>query len=144
MYLVDTDVLSRVRQGGTAADDLKNWMDAFSDLLFLSWITVAEVERGIVKAERIGAASKAQALRGWKSTLQQLYQPRILPFDELVADTTGKFLDEARSFNPGFADMAIAATAAAHGLTLLSGNVRHFAPLGIKLHDPFLSLPEMN
>ncbi len=43
---------------------------------------------------------------------------------------------------PGFADLAIAATAVAHDLTVLSRNLRHFAPLCVPAADPFAGLPE--
>ena len=42
---------------------------------------------------------------------------------------------------PGFADMAIAATAASRSLTVLTRNLRHFAPLGAPAIDPFDTLP---
>jgi len=43
----------------------------------------------------------------------------------------------------GFADVVIAATARCHGLTILTRNVRHFAPLGAAAVDPFKTLPTM-
>jgi predicted nucleic acid-binding protein len=42
---------------------------------------------------------------------------------------------------PGFGDIIIAATAQAHGLTILSRNIRHFALLNVPVRDPFASLP---
>jgi predicted nucleic acid-binding protein len=47
----------------------------------------------------------------------------------------------AKGASPGFADLAIASTAQAHDLTLLTRNTRHFGPLGVRLIDPFRSLP---
>ena len=44
--------------------------------------------------------------------------------------------DRARADDPGFEDIAIAATAAARGLTILTTNERHFAPLGVPLANP--------
>jgi toxin FitB len=43
--------------------------------------------------------------------------------------------------SPGFADVIIAATALHYGLTILSRNLRHFAPLGVRAIDPFATLP---
>jgi hypothetical protein len=44
--------------------------------------------------------------------------------------------------NPGFPDLAIAATAVAQGLTVLTANLRHFAPLDVPAHNPLESLPK--
>lgn len=40
-------------------------------------------------------------------------------------------------------DIAIAATAHVHGLGVLTRNLRHFGPLGVKVADPFSALPEL-
>ena len=53
----------------------------------------------------------------------------------------GAILDRARAHNPGFEDIAIAATAAAHGMTVLTANERHFAPLGVPVANPLRQLP---
>ena len=45
--------------------------------------------------------------------------------------------------DPGFADVVIAATAAAHGLTVLTGNVKHFRPVADLLMNPFEGLPPL-
>jgi hypothetical protein len=42
---------------------------------------------------------------------------------------------------PGFADIIIAATALQHGLTIPSRNLKHFAPLGVRVLDPFAAVP---
>jgi predicted nucleic acid-binding protein len=72
-----------------------------------------------------------------------LYGARILPLDAAVARVLGKLSDQARSAGhaPGLADLAIAATAACHGYTVLTRNLRHFRPLAVPSHDPFASLP---
>ena len=145
MYLVDTDVISAgaPRKAG-ASSDLILWMDRNSDRLFLSTITVAEIEDGIAKARREGARRKSAALAAWLETLLHLYSSRILAFDVAAARVAGALSDRARSRgqSPGFPDLAIAATAATHELTVLTGNLRHFRPLGVPVHNPFARLPE--
>jgi len=118
-------------------------MDENSERLFLSSITVAEIEDGIAKARRQGARHKAQQLNGWLETLLHLYQERVLPFDVPAARIAGRLSDQARAkgMAPGFADLAIAGTAAANRLSVLTRNLRHFAPLEIAAHNPFDSLP---
>lgn len=143
-YLLDTDVISAgapaKREGSPS---LVLWMDQNSERLFISTITVAEIADGIAKARREGARRKAAALTRWFEALLHLYGNRILAFDVATARVAGTLSDRARSKgrSPGFPDLAIAATAAAHGLTVLTGNLRHFAPLGVPAHIPLQSFP---
>ena len=143
MYLVDTNVLSAGAPSRVAPADLIDWMDAHSAELFLSAVTVAEIEDGIAKLRRDGATRKAADLTAWLETLLHLYGNRILPIDTAVARVAGVLSDQARAQGqaPGFADIAIAATAKHHGLTLLTRNLRHFEPLGVPSIDPFVALP---
>ena len=118
-------------------------MDLHSSELFLSAITIAEISDGIAKAKREGAQRKASALSQWLRTLLHLYGDRVLPFDAPTAEIAGGFADLARgrSHSPGFADIAIAATARHHGLTILSRDDRHFASMDAVVIDPFQKLP---
>jgi predicted nucleic acid-binding protein len=111
-----------------------DWMDTHSDALFLSAITIAELEDGVAKLRREGARHKAADLAAWLETLFHLYDDRILAFDTATARIAGALSARVRAHGhaPGFPDIAIAATAQRHGLTLLSRNVRHFAPMGIR------------
>ena len=72
-----------------------------------------------------------------------LYGDRVLPFDSPTAEIAGALADLARGrgHSPGFADIAIAATARQHGLTILSRNERHFASMDTDVVDPFTKLP---
>ncbi len=119
-------------------------MERNSDSLYLSVITVAEVEDGIARSRRIGADAKAKRLTDWLDTVLHLYGERILPIDMPTARQIGVLADIARSkgHDPGLADLAIAATASVHHYRILTRNLRHFAPLGITAHDPFAGLPE--
>lgn len=144
MYLVDTDVISAGAPSKSRAPaDLVLWMDRNSDSLFLSTITIAEIEDGIAKARREGARRKSALLSGWLEAVLHLYGNRILPFDIAAAHIAGALSDRARSKgrSPGFPDLAIAAIAATHELTVLTGNLRHFRPLGIRAHNPLDELP---
>ncbi len=135
-----TDVLSLTAPGRRArAPALIEWMDAHSDELFLSAITVAEVSDGIAKMKRTGSAVRAAGLADWLELVLHLYGARVLPFDVAAAREAGDLTDKASAggHSSGFADVAIAATAASRGLSLLTRNLRHFAPLGIAALDPF-------
>ncbi len=143
LYLLDTNIVSvdapTKRQVG--ADAFAAWMRANSDRLYLSAITVAEIEAGIARAVRIGATTKAEHLRRWLAAVEHFYAGHILPFGIEEARHAGLMLDRARAHDPGFEDIAIAATAAAHGLTVLTANERHFEPLGVPLANPLKQLP---
>jgi toxin FitB len=145
VYLVDTEVISAGAPGRRIVSPaLVQWMDETSDRIFVSSITIAEIEDGIAKVRRQGARRKADQLRGWLETLLHLYQERVLPFDIPAARIAGRLSDRARAkgISPGFPDLAIAATAVARRLSVLTRNVRHFAPLEVGAHNPFESLPE--
>ena len=118
-------------------------MDVHSAVLFLSVVTLAEIEDGIAKLRRERAARKSADLASWLETVCHLYGDRILAFDTPTARIAGAISDRARGQGhaPGFADIIIAATAQRHGLTILSRNLKHFAPLGVAVIDPLLALP---
>jgi predicted nucleic acid-binding protein len=143
-YLVDTNVVS---VGGPTnarpTPDLASWMERASERLYLSVITVAEVEDGIHKARREGASRKAERLATWLETLLHLYTARILAVDLAVARAIGPLSDHARGAGhaTGLADIAIAATARVHGHIVLTRNIPHFRMLDVPVHDPFASLP---
>ncbi len=142
MFLLDTNVISALAPSKrAAARELAAWLDRASPYLFLSVVTATEVVAGIEKAEREGAMTKMRALREWWQAVEHFYGPRVLPFDLRCAHLAGRMLDGGRAYQPGFEDIAIAATAEAHGLTVLTRNLRHFVPLGVSAHDPFQGLP---
>ncbi len=116
-----------------------SWLEAQTDALFLSAVTIAEIETGIAKCAREGAASKAAGLALWLEAILHLYATRILSIDIATARAAGRLLDFARAegMAPGFADILIAATARHHDLTILTRNLRHFAPLGLRTLDPY-------
>lgn len=144
MFLVDTNVISALAPSKrTGAGELAFWLDRASPYLFLSAITAAEVAAGIAKAEREGAEAKARSLADWWRAVEHLYGEKVLPFDLRCAHFAGDMLDKARAHQPGFEDIAIAATAKAHGLTVLTRNLRHFEPLGVSVLDPFQGLPPL-
>ena len=143
-YLVDTNVISAVAPTTVVKRaDVMEWVDSHSSNLFLSAVTIAEIAEGIAKAKRQGARRKASDLSAWLRAVLHLYGDRVLPFDSPTAEIAGALADLARGrgHSPGFADIAIAATARRHGLTILSRNERHFVPMEADILNPFLALP---
>jgi toxin FitB len=143
VYLVDTNVISAASPNRLAPAAMVEWMDAQSASLFLSVVTIAEVEDGIAKLRREKATRRSKDLAQWLEAVLHLYGDRILTFDTQAARLAGELSDRARGQGhaPGFADIIIAATARQHVLTVLSRNVRHFKPLGVPVLDPFVDLP---
>ncbi|OKO76354.1 twitching motility protein PilT [Bradyrhizobium sp. NAS80.1] len=143
MYLVDTNVISAVSPNRPAPAALVEWMEAHSVSLFLSVVTIAEIEDGIAKLRREKATRRSKDLAQWLDAVLHLYGDRILVFDTPTARLAGEVSDRARGQGhaPGFADIIIAATARQHSLTILSRNARHFEPLGVPVLDPFSELP---
>ncbi|HEX2885285.1 PIN domain-containing protein [Vineibacter terrae] len=143
MYLLDTNIVSAdapaKRQVGSEA--FAAWVRLHGHHLYLSTVTIAEIEAGIARAVRVGAHTKAARLSHWLAAVEHFYAGRILPFGIAEAREAGQILDRARAHDPGFEDIAIAATAAAHGFTILTANERHFAPLGVPLVNPLKQLP---
>jgi len=145
MYLVDTNVISAAAPSRPASTALIEWMDTHSASLFMSAVTVAEIEDGIAKLRREGARRKSADLTAWLDTVLHLYGDRVLAFDAATARIAGAMSDRARGLGhaPGLADIIVAATARHRGLTILSRNVKHFGPLGVAIVDPFVKLPPM-
>jgi predicted nucleic acid-binding protein len=146
VYLLDTNVVSAIAptMRRTASDEeLALWIEAHGDDLRLSVITHAEIRAGIMNVRRKGATRKADMLAAWWAEILHYWQARILPFDIAVAEEAARLLDVARfaGSDPGFEDIAIAATAVVHDLTVLTRNVRHFQPLGVPFIDPWKHLP---
>jgi toxin FitB len=108
VYLVDTNLISANLPSRLAMSELVTWTDAHSALLFLSAVTMAEIEDGIAKLQREGATRKSKDLAAL-----HLYGDRVLAFDTPTARTVGALSDRARAQGhaPGPADIIIAATA---------------------------------
>lgn len=144
MFLVDTNIISALAPSKRpGSGELVEWLDKASAQLFLSVVSAAEVKSGIAKAEREGATTKARRLTEWWESIEYLYAAKLLPFDLKCAHIAGQILDEARAHQPGFEDIAIAATARTHDLIVLTRNLRHFEPLGVRAINPLVALPDL-
>ncbi len=133
MILIDTVVLSELRKKQPSAKVVR-WLSGQRDCdLFLSVVSIGEIERGIEKLRQDDAAF-AEALTRWVEDLLRLYGDRILPVTSTIARRWGRL--SAQLGHDG-ADVLIAATALSHGLKVATRNVRHFAPTGVDVINPF-------
>lgn len=137
MLILDTNVVSELRKVrlGKANTNVAAWsegVDAAS--LFVSAITIMELELGVMSIERKDATQGA-LLRTW---LEQHVLPefsrRTLPVDTAVAQRCARLhVPDKR----GERDALIAATALVHGMTVVTRNVADFKPMGVPVINPW-------
>ena len=133
IYILDTNVISAVRRAGRAPS-VAAWLRAQpEEALFLSAVTLGEIERGIARQEGRDPGFAAD-LRGWLDRTTRLFADRILPFGAEEARIWGRL---SAGIGHGGADLMIAATALARGATVVTGNISDFEPTGVALLDPF-------
>jgi predicted nucleic acid-binding protein len=133
MYLLDTMVLSELRRR-RPDPSLINWLEhARPTDVYLSVVTIGEVEKGITKQQRRDPAF-AERLAGWLDRVLRYYATRILAIDVNVARRWGRLAD---AHGHAGADLLIAATAIEHGLAVVTRNVHHFEGTGVPLINPF-------
>lgn len=140
MFLLDTNVLSELRKvrAGRADPGVAAWADSVDSIdLFVSCITIEEIEIGVLLVERRDAR-QGEVLREWfERHVLPAFADRILPIDAAVARTSARLhVPDRRSIRDGY----IAATALVHRLTLVTRNTADFAGCGVSLLDPWLAV----
>jgi predicted nucleic acid-binding protein len=142
MFVLDTNVVSELRKvrSGKANTQVARWADSVDAAsLYLSAITVLELETGVLQMERCDPPAGAM-LRIWLD--QQVlpeFEGRILVVDTAVAQQCARLhVPDRRSER----DALIAATALVHGMTVVTANVADFEPTGVALIDPWLDESE--
>lgn len=134
MYLIDTVVISELRKSRPTPAVLR-WFEVVDKRpLFLSVITLGEIERGIEK-KRLDDPKFSQQLELWLSVLLRVYGGNILPITSTIARRWGVL---SAQLNHNGADLLIAATAKEHGLIVATRNTKHFAHTGVDVVDPFI------
>ena len=137
MFLLDTNVVSELRrvQSGKADAEFTKWVRSVRTAeLYVSVMTIEELEIGILRATRRDAVQGAM-LRSWLSGhVLPAFAGRILPVDIAVAQRSAQLhVPNPRPFRDGL----IAATALVHGMTVVTRNVADFAPTGVMLKNPW-------
>lgn len=136
MVLLDTNVISELRKAssGRANAQVVAWaaQQAVSEL-FISAITLWELEVGVQRMERRDAQQGA-LLRQWlEGQLLPAFRDRILPFDEAAARACAAWhVPDPRSER----DSMIAATAAVRGFAVATRNLADFEGL-VQVIDPW-------
>lgn len=140
MFILDTNVVSELRKVrlGRADVHVARWADSVdAALLFISAITVQELEMGILMAQRRDPA-QGSILRTWMDAhVLPAFENRILPVDAAVALASAKLhVPDPRPVQ----DCLIAATALVHGMTVVTRNVADFDSTGVSLLNPWIPL----
>jgi hypothetical protein len=140
-YLLDTNIISRFAPDRTPPSGrVRAWFheQGEADALFLSAMSVSEIEKGLRSLHRRGGIERATRLSAWLDSVTENFGDRILPMDTVVARVVGALEDEAvsKGHHPGLGDLIIAGTARAYGLTVVTENLRHFEPLNVALDLP--------
>lgn len=132
-YLLDTNAISDARRGQYPTLDAWLADRPVSDLA-VSVISMMELDIGVRRKERLDPHAGA-LLREWlDGVVEPLFRGRILPVDEHVCRAAAPL--HVPDPMPAF-DALIAATALAHGLTLVSRNRRDVARTGVPLLTPW-------
>ena len=137
MLLLDTNVVSellRVRIG-KADPNVVRWVESVDAVtLFISAITVHELELGVLLAEKRDPPQGAALRLRLDTQVIPAFEERILPVDAAVGRQAARcHVLDPRPIN----DALIAATALVHGMTVVTRNVADFEGIGVRLLDPW-------
>ena len=137
MFILDTNVVSELRKAksGKADRGVTEWASGvLPGSLFLSAISILELEMGVLQVERRDPTQGA-ILRSWlDGHVLPAFAGRILAVDVAVAQRcAGLHVPDRRSDR----DALIAATALVHGMTVVTRNVDDFEPTGVPILNPW-------
>ena len=132
MYLLDTNVVSELRRP-RAHGAVLAWFGSVADHdLFLSAVTLGEIQAGI-ELTREQDAPKAAEIEEWADRIAGAYN--VLPIDAGTFRMGARLMH--RRSDTLYEDAMIAATARQHQLTVVTRNTADFADFGVALFNPF-------
>ena len=137
MYLVDTNIVSELRRAKSARVNrgVLAWSTSVSTpSLFLSVITILELEKGVLGLARRDPPQAAVLRRWLDGHVLAAFSGRILAIDTAVARRCGTL--HVPNPRPD-RDALIAATALVHTMTVVTRNVADFLPLGVETLNPW-------
>ena len=135
MFLLDTNVISELRQGKPMQNaQVMAWAKGhIFDRFFLSAITILELEKGVQALEH-KQPPQGQALRRWLDGVTDVFDGRTIPFSARMAKRCA-----ALHFPHAISerDAMIAATALEHRFTVVTRNLKDFQSTGVQLLNPW-------
>jgi toxin FitB len=142
VYPLDTNIVSlldpRRREHASA---LVEWMERNGASLFLSVMTITELDAGVLKLRRERKVERADEIAGLVTAILTDFGDRVLTIDIETARHVARLGATTYRQPVAVVDLIIAATAVRHGLILLTRNMSDFSRLGISARDPFVELP---
>ncbi|MEZ5644941.1 MAG: type II toxin-antitoxin system VapC family toxin [Burkholderiaceae bacterium] len=133
-YLIDTNVLSELRRRGPEAQVVKWFEQRPASTLHLSVLTLGELRKGI---DVLPEGARKRALLDWLETeLPRFFAGRIHAVDAQVADRWGRLVAQAGRPLPAI-DSLLAATALAHGMALVTRNLKDFRHPDLVVINPW-------
>lgn len=141
MYLLDTNVVSELRKARSTRIDqgVLVWSNSVStSSLFVSAITILELERGVLRVARRDPAQAAILRRWLDSHVLDSFSDRVIPIDTAVARRCASLhVPDPRPER----DALIAASALVHGMTVVTRNVGDFDDMGVETINPWQTGP---
>ena len=132
-WLVDTNVISELSRKAPDAK-VSQWLLDHQEQLYLSVLTVGELEKGLAK---IADPARRTRLQRWiREEVAEWFEGRLLPVDQTVAIRWGQLAGSLRDPLPAI-DTLIAATALTHGLTVATRNTNDLVRTGVALFNPW-------
>lgn len=137
-WLLDTCVVSEIKRPHPAAAVVQ-WLQNHDEQTAICMVTVGEILHGI---ERMPPSAGRNSLQSWFELLHHRYAKRTFATDEPVWRNFARLKAslEAIGRRQEDFDILIAATASAHGLTLVTRNTRHFEDTGVPLLNPWATI----
>ena len=132
MYLLDTNVVSELRKRKPHQDVVEWIRGAPEESLFLSVVSVGEIQAGI-EITREQDPRKAAEIEDWLTNVAQTYN--IVPADAPIFRRWAQLMHRRPDHH--LEDALIAATALVRGMTVVTRNISDFEPFGVPLLDPF-------
>ena len=140
-FLLDTNVISMLSPSrAEASQTFLTWLERTDNegRLFLSVVSIHELEKGIALLEYKGATAKASDLKIWLSGLISTYEDKIISLDASASAIAGQLEAKAITdgYNPGMADAIIAGIAKANDLCVVTYNKKHLSLFDIIVMSP--------
>ena len=135
-FLLDTNVVSEVRKHKPHGAVIAWLTNLREDQIFISAVTLGEVQAGIEMTRRQDAA-KAKEIENWVDQQEASY--RILPMDSVVFREWGRLMHGKSDHL--VEDGMIAATARTQGLVVATRNEIDFKQLDVAVFNPLVARP---
>lgn len=134
MFLLDTNVISELRIPTRCDLKVRKWaLSNNPDRFFLSVVSIFEIELGARRIARRDV-DQARVFDTWLTGILHQFDRRVLSYDAMAARRCAALhVPDPRPER----DAMIGATALVHGFTVVTRNVADFAPMGVRLLNPW-------